>query len=717
MVPDQPDDPSTRRYIEHVAYSGADGILQTELRPNDDYTLYISRGPEYDLATIPKDPTSTLSIDSGQTIRRDISLERAISTEGYVSGDFHMHAAGSPDSGLNYLDRVTSIAAEDVEVVASSDHNYVSKYAPYIDKLQLDPFLHSLVGVELTTFEFGHFNAFPLDYDVGQVDRGSVPWQRLPPQQIFDALRQQGRFSPDDTIVQINHPRDSILGYFSQYNVDGFDASQTPAYKQAEDTQQRIIASVTSSSGGSYLRDCRSDNVDCRPQSCIDNGGNCEEPDFETTYSWDFDALEVFNGKRLDQLRHYRIPYAEGDWPDPVIQPALQMACDSEEDCEQPDDLIRARCCSAGYASPTDESCPNGNGSRDACPTDQITQSLLADRYPEDAVLCDGSDIAYPGTLDDWYNMLNYTRPYIENTPGAPQSSGDIYQKITATGNSDSHHAHSPHLREPGHPRNYLRIGKDRPENVTDRDVVEALKHHRNIVTNGPLAIMNIESDGNTAKIGDEMNAASDQVRVNIVIRAADWVGADQFRIIANGEPVDFAESTDTGWLPVSFPDDSNEFVTSLEVPVDNDTWFVLEVRGNDSLFPVYPPIEIPQFPFDEVVGQIAGSFGFGGDIEGLAPRETRQMTPFAFTNPIWINTSGKSFTPPKPDTGACTSGSFDPNALTTHEDIRHKLDQVKSRLNAVDVPLELPNKQTAPLARPQGATRDIRTLFRAWGH
>lgn len=712
MVPDQPDDPATRRYIEHVAYSGADGELKTRLRPGDDYTLYISRGPEYDLTTIPDDPTGTLSIEAGEVLRRNVTVERAISTDGYVSGDFHLHAAGSPDSGLNYLDRVTSIAAEDVEVVASSDHNYVSKYAPYIDRLHLDPFLHSMVGVELTTFEFGHFNAFPLEYDVGQVDRGSVPWQRLPPQRIFDALRQQGKFGPDDTIIQINHPRDSILGYFSQYDVDGFDASQSPAYKTAQGTQNRLIAGVTSSSGGSYLRDCRSDDVDCCP-----DGTNCDEPDFETTYSWDFDALEVFNGKRLDQLRHYRIPYAEGEWPDDVIDPALQMACDAESSCDQPSDLIRSRCCAAGYASPTDSDCPDASDPRDACPVPDIEQSLLSDRFPEDAILCDGDEIAYPGTLDDWYNMLNYTRPYIENTPGAPQSSGDIYQKITATGNSDSHHAHKPHLREPGHPRNYLRIGKDRPEAVTDRDVVDALKHHRNVVTNGPFALLEAESNADTAKIGDELQVDGDSVQLKILVRAADWVGADQFRVIANGEPLNVQNADPNGWLPIDFDEDSNEFVTTLDVPIDRDTWFVLEVRGDNSLFPVYPPIEIPQFPFDEVVGQIAGSFGFGGDIEGLAPRETRQMTPFAFTNPIWAVQSGDDFTPPSPDTGTCSDGAFDPNALTTDDGLRDNLERVKSRLDAVDVPLELPSKDDAPLSRPQGATRDVRTLFRAWGH
>jgi len=50
---------------------------------------------------------------------------------------------------------------------------------------------------------------------------GSVPWFRRKPQAVFDDLRAHGKYGPDDTIVQVNHPRDAIQGYFNAYGMTG----------------------------------------------------------------------------------------------------------------------------------------------------------------------------------------------------------------------------------------------------------------------------------------------------------------------------------------------------------------------------------------------------------------------------------------------------------------------------------------------------------------
>ncbi|MFB6373458.1 MAG: NAD-dependent epimerase/dehydratase family protein, partial [Bradymonadaceae bacterium] len=44
-------------------------------------------------------------------------------------------------------------------------------------------------------------------------------------------------------------------------------------------------------SGEAFVRDCRPGDVDCTP-NC--SGNNCNEPRFETQFSWDFDAIEIF---------------------------------------------------------------------------------------------------------------------------------------------------------------------------------------------------------------------------------------------------------------------------------------------------------------------------------------------------------------------------------------------------------------------------------------
>ncbi len=749
---DQKDDASTRQYIEAVTYSGAEGELSKHLRPGE-YTLYFSRGPEYGLET------REVTLEAGETARMNIGLEQVIETPNYMSADLHMHAAGSIDSGLNYDDRVISIAAEDVEVVVSSDHNYVSNYLPYIQRNGLEPWMQSVVGVELTTFEFGHFNAFPLDYEVGEITRGSVPWQRMPPQSIFDELRSQGAISPDETIIQANHPRDSILGYFGQFGVDGFDTSVKPGFLKGDGLRESATNVLTGASGEAYVRDCRSEDVDCTPDC---EGDNCDGPRFETQFSWDFDAIEIFNGKRLELLRHYRIPYdanpddpGDQKWPEEVYKTLLTRECENnldtcpvcnDEGCQVPEKKVWKgplveTCCEEGYASPVEgaacegsdgqsgESGPSGN----SCPVREIAQTYLSDKYPENAILCDGGEVAYPGGLDDWYNMLNSSRAYVENRPGISQQQKNVYHRVTATGNSDSHHAGKPNVRTPGHPRNYFYAGTDDPQEVESRDLVEAMQNHRNIATNGPFVRMKVRHGEQTADVGQELEADSDEVELEITVRAAPWVGADRFRVMANGEPLklgqwnDKVESSelDGQWFQLELGDD-NTFQTTLTAEIDRDTWFVLEVEGDNNLFPVYPPSEVPRIPFDEIINQIAGSFGFGGDIEGLEPNQTFAVRPFAFTNPIWVVRDGEGddddeFTPIEPEGNRCRGSglnAYDPSSLKAPTQGRDRARHLRegARLEAADAPLELNDPREAPLSRPKGDTRDVRTLFRAWG-
>jgi hypothetical protein len=721
LRPDDSYDPSTRRYIEDVAYASADGDIRENVRPGR-YILSFSRGPEYERET------RQVTLRAGQSARVNVELEKVVDTSGHVSGDFHMHAQGSIDSGLNYTDRVISIAAEDVDVVVSSDHNYVSDFQPYIEREGLERWMTSFVGVELTTFEFGHFNGFPLDYDVGSINRGSVEWQRTPPQKIFDRIRDRGSLSPEETVIQVNHPRDSILGYFSQYSVDGFRANSKFPLNRGSDAIEKTVSTVTMPSGDSFVRDCRPDSVNC----CPGDRDNCDEPRFESTYSWDFDALEIFNGKRMELNRHFRIPYGEQEWPRALAEQLLSQLCESDTDCEDGEtaSLVRDRCCADGYESPTDTACEEGSQSNGACPVWEKQQALLSQEYPEDAVLCDEGDVAFPGGLDDWYNMLNYSRPFVRNEPGAPQSDDEIYHRVTATGNSDSHKAGEPNLSTPGHPRNYVRVGTDDPEEVTASQLSKALRNQRNIVTNGPFVQMRVTEAGSDAesgaRVGGQFQLGGGEAAIRVTIRAADWVGADRFRIVANGEPLDSlehdgseVEQDERGW--VSFDLEDGAFERTYQVSVDRDTWFVLEVEGGNNLFPVYPPSEIPRLPFDEIIGQIAPSLGFGSGTSGLEPDEVFALRPFAFTNPIWVVRDGTDdsdgeFTPPEPEPKTCEGNVASPNALTAPRGVGESR-PIDGRLDAVDSPVETKDEPKAPFPRPRGATRDVRTLFRQWGH
>ncbi|RAL21533.1 hypothetical protein DL240_11765 [Lujinxingia litoralis] len=610
-------DSAPRRFIEAIAFAGADGRVALDVRPGN-YTAYISRGTEYSLFSQP------IEIRAGSVARVQASIEQQMKVEGYLNGDFHMHAQGSIDSGLDYNERVLSVAAEGVDVVVATDHNYISDYMPYIYRNNLQPWLRSIVGLELTTFEAGHFNAFPLRQDITSMNRGSMAWQDVPPQQIFDALRELGSLGPDRTIVQVNHPRDSLLGYFNQHYINAFSGVPELPVNTAEGTD-KIVATVSSPNGPAFVR-------------------KNDEGSYESTFSDDFDAIEIYNGKRVHLLRHYRMPVDKAELPPEVLA--------------------------------------------------QLTEEQLA-ALPDQAgvILCDGDEVAYPGGLDDWFNFLNTRRP------------DGTYRRYTATGNSDSHSAASAGDPEPGYPRNYFYVGHNDARAMTPDQLVDALQNNNNVVTNGPFVSMSLAGQ----PLGSTVINTTGTVRLDLEAMAADWVGVERFEIYANGEVV--YEGTITL--------EEGRWSDSIDLEIEGDTWFVMLAQGDSNLFPVVQPEEIPPVNFEAALGSLAGSFGFGGAVEGLSPKETGEVRPLAFTNPIWVvdDRAGQgrtTFEPPGQGHGRCVEGSFndDPSARRPAGWVPFG----ERRLDAKSVPLHL-HEHNTPLDRTQGDLRDVRLIFEHWGH
>lgn len=720
MVPDDPAKPETRQYLEAIAYASADGIARLEARPGT-YDVFVSRGLEYDLARHQK-----VELRAGKSVALSATLKRVVDTTGYLSGDFHMHARGSIDSGLSFDERVISVAAEGLETVVASDHNHVSDYAPYIYRNGLEHWLKAVIGVELTTFEFGHFNAFPLNYHPGSINRGSVPWQDLPPQQIFDALRDLGSISPEETIIQVNHPRETIMGYFGQYNVDPFTTDVTLKFQNVKPGENPLIPTVSTSTGPAFMRDCKADGVECR--------GNKK---FESTFSWDFDAIEVFGSKRMDMLHHYRIPYAAqiggaNGWPQELAEQMVDAICADEHERE-----LKALCADRfplppkpGKDAPEDETtaynaakakqdgCVNSLNEGDIASWCTFDTAALFARYPQDSVMCDGNNVAFPGGLDDWYNTLNYPRTFIRGD-ATPAPEAPVYKRYTATGNSDSHSAGVPDFNQPGSPRNFFYVGYDEPANFQARDLVHATLNHRNIVSNGPFAFMEIGD----ARIGDQIVTDQAKVDIKVVVRAAPWVDANRFRIMKNGEAVALGQDGSSAFYTFEL-DKNGEFSTTVSVDLDKDSWFVLEVYGDKSLFPVYTPKEMPSVNVDAAIGSIAGSFGFGGNTPGLSPSETFQLTPFAFTNPIWVvkdsdKNTRRDFVPPSPPVQSCVNHQLQPRPLVAGA-AEPPADAAPvrrvGRLDAVQLPAAFQSHpRHTPMERQPGDYRDVRTLFEKW--
>ncbi len=198
------------------AFVGASGEAQLPLPPGQ-YQVFVTRGPEY--SAFPDTFPLTGQVVDLRTADASISatLARVVDSTGWLSADLHVHAVGSPDSQVPDAERVASFAAEGVDVMVSTDHDFVTDYGPVVADLGLSGSMASLIGCEVTPFDYGHHNAWPLLRSAtpngGAFDwaGGAGPSLRL--SQIYEGLRAA---SPD-VAIQMNHPRSGAL---SQLKVD-----------------------------------------------------------------------------------------------------------------------------------------------------------------------------------------------------------------------------------------------------------------------------------------------------------------------------------------------------------------------------------------------------------------------------------------------------------------------------------------------------------------
>ncbi len=564
FIPDEAGNAATLRYIEHFAYT-EDGTAHLTARPGT-YTVVVGRGIEYERVEVP------ITLEAGKSVVVNAELVRSVDTSGYISGDFHLHSVFSLDSNAGLSERITSYAGEGVEYAVATDHNYVVDYRATIEKAGLNRFINSAVGLELTTIDRGHFNGFPLDRGDGVVGEdniasrtyGSFEWALRDPDDIFADLRALGRKKPgSDTpgqiVLQVNHPRDTILGYFDQYGVNA-------------------------------------ETLEVEGQSGLIAPDPVQHPEFaKEAFSFDFDAIEVFNGKRFEFLQTFKVP--QGVTRDPASCCPLQVG-----------DILRE------YPAPScdddvpDEACnclPENCVGENAAVCDARTTAQIA----EDNCNPDDFAVAFPGVVDDWFHVLQTGK------------------RMVGTANSDSHEADK---EEPGSPRTYFRAPTDDPAQVSPDDLVAAFNAGDLMMTNGPFVRATIGD----ATYGATVSGTTHTVKVHI--EQASWVKADTLRILVG----DGLGIRTVGQQNVEHPVDDIE----VEVELESDGFIVVEVASFDpeaSLFPSVYPNEIPPVQFTDVIGSLGSSFGFGSLEGALAPELTFVTTPYSLSNPIYVDADG----------------------------------------------------------------------------
>ncbi len=225
--------------IAAVGYTDAAGMVEFPLEPGvSRYHVYVSRGTEYSLfrSAVP------VTISAGSTTVVNAQIARVLDTSGFVSSDFHVHGIRSADSRVSDVHRVQSYSAEGVENVIMTDHHVHTDLRPAIADAGLGGFLTATIGEEITSFDYGHFNAYPLLIDPDsphatysadgstQLSGGSTDWaQAAPPGQDFPiygalnatpaevlGLATAGALSTPDTTIQINH----IGSHFQPLKID-----------------------------------------------------------------------------------------------------------------------------------------------------------------------------------------------------------------------------------------------------------------------------------------------------------------------------------------------------------------------------------------------------------------------------------------------------------------------------------------------------------------
>jgi hypothetical protein len=188
--------------------------------PLGDYTVYVTRGFEWSRAEF-----ALHVIEAGATSWSG-SLVHELDTDGWVSGDFHLHTltySGHGDS--NMPERLISLIAEGVEFAVATDHNHNTDYGPTITEIGAQDLVSAVVGNEVST-PIGHINAFPLDASRPIVDKSSRDANEL-----FRMIRAEPNEHGVVPIVQLNHPRWDGIDYFAQTHFDPVTGtSSDPAF-------------------------------------------------------------------------------------------------------------------------------------------------------------------------------------------------------------------------------------------------------------------------------------------------------------------------------------------------------------------------------------------------------------------------------------------------------------------------------------------------------
>lgn len=204
-----------------IDYVGVSGELDVRLPPGQ-YDVAVSRGPEFSVWPDTWPNAGQLVDLSSADGAVSATLGRVVDSTGWMSADLHVHAVNSSDSAVANAQRVLNFLTEGVDVLLSTDHEFVTDYAPTVRALGADALMATMIGEEVTSFSHGHFNTFPLTRKPNTSNGGAFDHAggedgatlRMP--QLYSGIKTEH----PGAVVQLNHPRGNGGGVLTMLKVD-----------------------------------------------------------------------------------------------------------------------------------------------------------------------------------------------------------------------------------------------------------------------------------------------------------------------------------------------------------------------------------------------------------------------------------------------------------------------------------------------------------------
>ncbi len=207
-----------------------DTQITAHLLPGN-YRVVASRGFSWEL-----DETN-VTITPGTSQTFDFVLTKAVDDAGWAAADLHLHAFWSPDSEVPYPLRLRQAAANDVAMPVFTEHTYMGDIEAPRAEAGTDAWVTPIPGQEVSTVAYGHFGAYPLEYDPTAPSGGAVFEHGWAGTGLFDEIRGQ---HDGDLLIQVNHPRVStaISAYFTAV---GLDATGLPTNTERWTTDWDLV--------------------------------------------------------------------------------------------------------------------------------------------------------------------------------------------------------------------------------------------------------------------------------------------------------------------------------------------------------------------------------------------------------------------------------------------------------------------------------------------